>query len=74
MLREDETMEFDGNGSGGFFEPEGFVDPKGYWADPERNIRRTSGKQETVLKATDACTKTEWRFLLESLGIEVGED
>jgi hypothetical protein len=49
---------------------EDFIDPKGYWADPDRNIRRTSGNQETILKVTDACTKGEWIFLLESLGIE----
>jgi hypothetical protein len=47
-----------------------FIDPKGYWAGPERSIRRTSGDQGTVLKATDVCTKGEWMFLLESLGIE----
>ena len=48
---------------------EDFIDPKGYQADSKRNIRRTSGEQEIVLKATDACTKGEWMFLLESLGI-----
>jgi hypothetical protein len=60
----------DGNGS----EPhlEDFIDPKGYWADPERNIRRTSGEQRVVLKATDGCTKAEWIFVLESLGIGDG--
>jgi hypothetical protein len=57
----------DGDGSGQGLED--FIDPKGYWADPERNIRRTSGEQGTVLKATDTCTKAEWIFLLESLGI-----
>jgi hypothetical protein len=43
-------------------DPEDFIDPKGYWSDSERNIRRTSGEQEIVLKATDACTKAEWRM------------
>ena len=51
-------------------DPEDFIDPKGYWSDSERNIRRTSGEQEIVLKATDACTTAEWMFLRESLGIE----
>jgi hypothetical protein len=59
----------DGNESQHF---EDFIDPKGYWADPERSIRRTSGDQGTVLKATDVCTKAEWMYLLESLGIEGG--
>jgi hypothetical protein len=58
----------DGNGSGeGDFED--FIDPKGYWADFTRNIRRTSLKQEIVLTATKACTAGEWMFLLDSLGI-----
>jgi hypothetical protein len=34
-------------------DPEDFIDPKGYWADPERNIRRTSGGQEIVLNECD---------------------
>lgn len=62
----------DGNGSENDFQD--YTDPKGYWADPERNIRRTSGEQEIVLRATDACTKGEWIFLLESLGIEGRND
>jgi hypothetical protein len=49
---------------------EDFIDPKGYWADLERNIRRTSLKQEIVLTATTACTTGEWMFLLDCLGIE----
>ena len=57
----------DGNGSEHF---EDFIDPKGYWAHPERSIRRTSGEQQAVVKATDDCTKGEWIYLLESLGIE----
>jgi hypothetical protein len=57
----------DGNESKNF---EDFIDPEGYWADPERNIRRTSGEQQAVVRATDACTKGEWIYLLDSLGIE----
>ena len=60
----------DGNESQSF---EDFIDPKGYWADPERNIRRTSGEQHAVVKATDVCTKGEWMFLLDSLGIETSD-
>jgi hypothetical protein len=50
-------------------DPQDFIDPKGYWADPERNIRRTSGEQHVVLTATDECTKGEWLFVLDGLGI-----
>jgi hypothetical protein len=62
------------DGKGPEEDPDDFVDPKGYWADQERNIRRTSGDHESVFKATGVCTKVEWRFLLESLGIEGGEN
>ena len=62
------------NGNGSENEFQDFIDPKGYWADPERNIRRNSGEQEIILKATDVCTKGEWIYLLESLGIEHSED
>jgi hypothetical protein len=41
-----------------------------YWADPERSIRRRSGEQETIFKATSACSKAEWLMLLEGLGME----
>jgi hypothetical protein len=56
-----------GNGSGEGLRD--FIDRKGYWATHLRNIRRTSGEQGIILKATDECTKAEWIFLLESLGI-----
>ncbi|MBV9888409.1 MAG: hypothetical protein JO119_17850 [Acidobacteria bacterium] len=48
---------------------EDFIDPKGYWADAERAIRRTSGDRQVVLKATNSCTEAEWMFVLESLGV-----
>jgi hypothetical protein len=41
-----------------------------YWADPERNVRRKSGEQETILRATSACSKAEWLMLLAGLGLE----
>lgn len=40
-----------------------------YWADPERNIRRKSGEQETILSATSACSKAEWEMILAGLGM-----
>jgi hypothetical protein len=50
-------------------DPEGFTDPKPYWADPEGNIRRTSGERHAILKMTNASSKAEWMYVLESLGI-----
>jgi hypothetical protein len=50
-----------------------YVDPKGYWIDAERNIRRMSGedgKQEVVLKATDNCSDAEW-LLFVALFVEM---
>ena len=35
----------------------------------ERNIRRESGEQETILAATLACSKAEWLMLLTGLGM-----
>jgi hypothetical protein len=58
MLRKAAMTPSNGNGS----EEEAledFIDPKGYWADAVRNIRRTSGEHDIVLKATDSCTKAE---------------
>ena len=37
--------------------------------NPERNIRRMSGEQEIVVKATDACSKAEWAMLLEAMSL-----
>lgn len=48
----------------------GYVDPRGYWIDPARNIRRLStenGEQRVILKATDDCTDAEWSRLYEAL-------
>jgi hypothetical protein len=53
---------------------EDFVDPKGYWADPECNIRRMSGEQDAILKATDRCTEAEWKFVLECMGMGGDEE
>jgi hypothetical protein len=61
------------DGNGPHEDPQDFIDPKGYWADHERNIRRISGEQGIVLIATNGCTKAEWILLLESLGMG-GED
>ncbi len=63
-----EMTPIDGNHSQN--DPQDFVDPKGYWADDQRSVRRTSGSKDIVLIAADACTKAEWAFVLESLGID----
>jgi hypothetical protein len=48
--------------------PKDYVDPEGYWADPERNIRRMGdedGEQMIILKATEVCSDEEWRRICE---------
>jgi hypothetical protein len=44
-----------------------YLDLKWYWADPDRNIRRMSGEQDIVDKATDACSKAEWAMVLDGI-------
>jgi hypothetical protein len=48
---------------------EDYIDPKGYWADPERNIRRLSGEQEIILTAAKECSAEEWLMFLAGLGL-----
>ena len=43
------------------------LDPKGYWADAARNIRRMSGEQEVVLTATEECSALEWSLFCQTL-------
>jgi hypothetical protein len=45
------------DGKGPVEDPEDFIDHKGYWADPGRNIRRVSGEQDVVLRATNGALK-----------------
>jgi hypothetical protein len=40
-----------------------YIDPKGYWIDPARNIRRLGskdGEQLVILRATPNCSDAEW--------------
>ena len=40
-----------------------YIDPQGYWIDPERNVRRMgekNGEQMVILKATPECSDAEW--------------
>jgi hypothetical protein len=40
-----------------------YLDPKGYWCDPSGNIRRMSGEQEIIARATEKCSRAEWNAL-----------
>ena len=48
-----------------------FIDPKGYWIDNGRNIRRMSSvgleEQPTILRATQTCSDAEWSRLYEAI-------
>jgi hypothetical protein len=47
-----------------------YIDPKGYFICPEGSIRRISdegGKQEVIVRKTDACSEAEWRRVCEAL-------
>jgi hypothetical protein len=44
-----------------------YVDPKGYWIDPARNLRRVSGEQDIILSATEKCSDLEWRHLFDAI-------
>jgi hypothetical protein len=40
-----------------------YIDPRGYWIDPSRNIRRLGdkdGEQVAVIRATPSCSDAEW--------------
>jgi hypothetical protein len=47
-----------------------YIDPQGYWVCPEGGIRRMGnedGKQEVIVKKTDACSEAEWKRVCEAL-------
>jgi hypothetical protein len=47
-----------------------YIDPKGYWIDPARNIRRlgrTDGEQLVILRATPECSDAEWDRLYAAI-------
>ena len=49
-----------------------YIDPKGYFIDSDRNIRRlgdVEGEQAIILKATEKCTKAEWERLYQAMRI-----
>jgi hypothetical protein len=51
--------------------PRNFIDPKGYWIDQSRNIRRMSTvgmhEQPVILRATQSCSDAEWSRLYEAI-------
>jgi hypothetical protein len=48
-----------------------FIDPKGYWIDQGRNIRRTSNvglqEQPAIMRATQNCSDAEWSRLYKAI-------
>jgi hypothetical protein len=54
------------NGSGNERD-EQYIDPNGYWIDPDRNVRRISGEQSVVLRTAEDCSSLEWSFLFEAI-------
>lgn len=50
----------------------GELDPKGYWGDPQGNIRRMSGEQEIVATVTPECNEAEWKALC-ALGVDAAQ-
>lgn len=51
--------------------PQNFIDPKGYWIDQSRNIRRVSNagmqEQPVIMRATQNCSDAEWSRLYEAI-------
>jgi len=61
-------MSNNGNGAGPEQRGDQYIDPEGYWIDPERNLRRMStehGEQKVILKATEDCSRAEWNRFYE---------
>jgi hypothetical protein len=51
-----------------------YVDPLGYWIDPERNVRRMGdegGEQEIIIKATENCSDAERLVFFEALNAAI---
>jgi len=52
-------MSNNGAGAGQKQRDEQYIDPKGYWIDPDRNVRRKSAEQTVILKAAEDCSGVE---------------
>jgi hypothetical protein len=46
-----------------------YIDPKGYWCDPARNIRRLGDNKLVVLSASKHCSGEEWKRICDALAI-----
>ena len=55
------------NGAGNEIDKDRYLDPKGYWIDPTRNVRRMSGEQEIIVSAGENCSDLEWTFIFEAI-------
>lgn len=49
-----------------------YIDPEGYWIDPDRGIHRTSftdpdGEQTVIASGTPECSEEEWNLIREAL-------
>jgi hypothetical protein len=46
-----------------------YIDPKGYWIDPERKVRRMSdnGQQAVIIQATGDCSVAEWERFYQAI-------
>jgi hypothetical protein len=47
-----------------------YIDPKGYWCEPSRNIRRMGnedGEQEVIATVTKICSEAERKALCRAL-------
>jgi hypothetical protein len=63
-------MSNNGNGVDQRRDAEQYIDPQGYWIDPERNLRRMGteyGEQKVIMKATEDCSNAEWNKLYEAI-------
>jgi hypothetical protein len=49
-----------------------YIDPKGYWVDPSRKVRRggdEGGEQQVILTATENCSEAEWELLSKAVAL-----
>ena len=60
-------MSNSGNGAGQEQRDDQYIDPEGYWIDPDRNVRRKSGEQEVILSAAGNCSGVEWNYFFEAI-------
>ena len=54
--------------------PKSYIDPKGYWIDSERNIRRMGDEgveQIVIAKATEECSEAEWNRSCDALKVSL---